>query len=551
MYDEAIRAYKILIEKNKKGEVAGGKKGAASTIRPELVDTHIYRVRVNLGNLYMEQGAFNKAVINYNIALDNTPPNPITRMRIERNIGIALVRMAQLDEAELRKGKYGDAIEKFERIMATAPNFPTGFNLLLCYFALGDTVSQLETFKRLLHLDLPLGEEKEEMDTGEEEEEEGGGLGAEEGGRGGGENKSGSSGRSGGANAQSGDDAKGKGEGFIIGKLHPRDSLRDYLNANQSTFLNMIKTGARLIAPGLFPSKGWAAGFDTLVDLLSLNYPHCASEVQIAKALEYLRRKQFDRAIEVLKSFEKKDTSLKAKAAINLSFLYLLEGATEQACNYAEMAVKTDRYNARALVNLGNALVEGTGELERAKELYLEAIGVEADCIEAIFNLGLVNENLGATGEAVQAFEKLHTLVPSSPEVLYHLAILHESLGNMEAAQKYSALLVTRTPTDSGALARLGQLYARMSTSGGGGKGGGPGQARYEEQVYQYTSEAYRVFPVNLEVISWLGVWYVKSEMYEKAISFFQRASELQPNQVKWKLMMASCLRCVPLARSP
>ena len=28
------------------------------------------------------------------------------------------------------------------------------------------------------------------------------------------------------------------------------------------------------------------------------------------------------------------------------------------------------------------------GDLEGAKELYLEAIGVEADCVEAIFNLG-------------------------------------------------------------------------------------------------------------------------------------------------------------------
>jgi intraflagellar transport protein 88 len=38
---------------------------------------------------------------------------------------------------------------------------------------------------------------------------------------------------------------------------------------------------------------------------------------------------------------------------------------------------------------MGNVLLE-RGDLERAKELYLEAIGVEADCVEAIFNLGLV-----------------------------------------------------------------------------------------------------------------------------------------------------------------
>ena len=38
-------------------------------------------------------------------------------------------------------------------------------------------------------------------------------------------------------------------------------------------------------------------------------------------------------------------------------------------------------------------------------------------------------------------------------------------------------------------------------------------------------------------------MWFVKNEMYEKAIEFFERASEIQPADVKWKLMVASCHR--------
>lgn len=34
-------------------------------------------------------------------------------------------------------------------------------------------------------------------------------------------------------------------------------------------------------------------------------------------------------------------------------------------------------------------------------------------------------------------------------------------------------------------------------------------------------------------MISWLGVWYVKSELYEKAIHFFVRASQIQPTEVR------------------
>ena len=44
------------------------------------------------------------------------------------------------------------------------------------------------------------------------------------------------------------------------------------------------------------------------------------------------------------------------------------------ATTYASLAVRHDRYNARSLVNLGNVLAEG-GQLERARETYLEAIG--------------------------------------------------------------------------------------------------------------------------------------------------------------------------------
>jgi len=137
--------------------------------------------------------------------------------------------------------------------------------------------------------------------------------------------------------------------------------------------------------------------------------------------------------------------------------------------------------------------------------------------------------------------------VPSAPEVLHHLAVLHEATDNYDAAQKYAALLVSRCPTDSGALARLGQLYARMAATASGTDG----CSGLEAQAFHYTAEAYRVFPVNLEVISWLGVWYVKSEMYERAIEFFMRASELQPGEVKWRLMVASCHRCVEVLAHP
>ena len=67
-------------------------------------------------------------------------------------------------------------------------------------------------------------------------------------------------------------------------------------------------------------------------------------------------------------------------------------------------------------MNKGNCLFMRQ-EFERAKEMYLEAIGVEADCVEAIFNLGIVNKRMDVNNEAQQAFEKLHSIIPNNPEV--------------------------------------------------------------------------------------------------------------------------------------
>lgn len=67
-----------------------------------------------------------------------------------------------------------------------------------------------------------------------------------------------------------------------------------------------------------------------------------------------------------------------------------------------------------------------------------------------------------------------------------------------------------------------------------------------ETQAFHYHLESYRYWPVDMNVITWLGIYYVKQEMYEAAIPFFSRASQIEPNEVKWRLMVASCYRRHP-----
>lgn len=47
---------------------------------------------------------------------------------------------------------------------------------------------------------------------------------------------------------------------------------------------------------------------------------------------------------------------------------------------------------------------------------------MEADCAEAMYNLGLAQKRLGESPEALATFKKLHSMLPDSPEVMYQVS---------------------------------------------------------------------------------------------------------------------------------
>ena len=67
-------------------------------------------------------------------------------------------------------------------------------------------------------------------------------------------------------------------------------------------------------------------------------------------------------------------------------------------------------------------------------------------------------------------------------------------MANYRSATKWFSILNTRVPTDPGILSRLGAIFNKEDD---------------ENQAFHYHQEAYNCYPVNLDVTSWLGVWYV------------------------------------------
>jgi len=95
-------------------------------------------------------------------------------------------------------------------------------------------------------------------------------------------------------------------------------------------------------------ASAWVAGYDWVIENLKRDHPSVSSELAICKALEHMNHRQFERAIDELKAFERKDVRLKARAATNLSFLYFLEGVRPSAASTAPAAVVCWRVAAAA-----------------------------------------------------------------------------------------------------------------------------------------------------------------------------------------------------------
>uniref|UniRef100_A0A8B9H864 Intraflagellar transport protein 88 homolog n=1 Tax=Astyanax mexicanus TaxID=7994 RepID=A0A8B9H864_ASTMX len=453
MNTEALNTYQVIV-KNKMFNNAG-------------------RLKVNMANIYFKQKNYPKAIKFYRMALDQIS-NAHTEMRIKimQNIGVAFIRM----------GQYSDAITSLEHIMSESPNIKTGFNLILCYYAIGDREKMKKSFQKLICVPLGIDEEDKYIP----------------------------------------DDPHTN----LVIEAIKNDQLHQMERERKALAEKYIMTSAKLIAPAIETS--FAAGFDWCVDMVkSSQYVELANDLEINKAITYLRQKDFNQAVETLKMFEKKDSRVKSAAATNLSFLYFLEKDFDQADRYADLAMNADRYNPAALINKGNTVFVKQ-DYEKAAEFYKEALRNDSSCTEALYNLGLTHKRLGRLEEALDSFIKLHAILRNSAQVMYQLASLNIPYSNPHQAIEWLMQLISVTPTDPWVLAKLGELYDSEGD---------------KSQAFQYYYESFRYFPSNISVIEWLGAYYIDTQFCEKAIQYFERATLIQPNQVVWQLMVASCYR--------
>ncbi len=312
----------------------------------------------------------------------------------------------------------------------------------------------------------------------------------------------------------------------------------------------------------------------------------------------------------MLRAFEKKDKRARRLAAANLSFLHALEGSGAVAERFARLALGQEEEEHRpqqsmgvrrrrrggggqgtaaAMVNLANSLVMQAEEEEEgdhqvppaagaaasprrrealvaAAGLYAEAAAQDGDCLEAGFNLGLVNVWLGRLEEAQAAYERLHARVPQSPEALYQLGHIAELRGQTAAAVCWFELLRAATAAAGGTPSAAGEAGATSlpdapsPAAAAGAASSPPPVSATDAEVLARLGKLYdqqgdgaqarrcflasdRADAGQLDVLGWLGGWHAGREEFGAALTYFARAAALAPRDPRWPLLQASCRR--------
>ncbi|CAF0918215.1 unnamed protein product [Brachionus calyciflorus] len=433
------------------------------------------RLKTNIGNIYYEQKQYLKAIKMYRMALDQIPiTNQELKLQIHRNIALSFVKM----------GQFADAATNYEIIFKDRPDLKTGFNLLLCYYALGDRNRMKQCFLELLKIPMKIPDDDDYQAHPTDQQ----------------------------AN--------------LVLEVTRDDKLRRYERKKKRQIDHCIVTAVKLIAPAI--ESDFATGYEFCIEQVKLSeYKDLAHDLDIQKAIVYLKAKNFNMAIETLKDFEKRDVKVASSAATNLSFLYFLENDFQNAHKYADLSLKADKYNPAALTNKGNCFF-AEKEYERAKHYYEDALKIDASCVEALYNLGLAYGKIGLYEQALDQFFKLHAMQRSNTQIYAKIAEINSKKSDYDQAENWYMQALRAHPKDSELLKCIGNIYDEQGD---------------RSQAFQYYHDAYRFDPSNLQTIEWLGTYYIDSQYPEKAVEYFEKAALGRPHQVKWHLMVASCYR--------
>ena len=235
------------------------------------------KIRINIGNLYYKQGDYQKAIIEWKKAVDKiSKENKELRGLVLRNIA----------NAHIKLGSYDDAIDNYTESVKHKEDMKTCKNLLLSNLAMNKMKETKQVFS--LMIESAQNQEKEIDPSSENEEEK-----------------------------------------------TTMDPLKEYLIIRKKESASIIVNIALVMTH--FLEKDPLEAFKYIIDCLKKsNMVDIQNEVEMAKAMYFLKKRDIAQTIAIMKNFENKNKNLISRVANNISFLYFVEGDYAKAEQYAK-----------------------------------------------------------------------------------------------------------------------------------------------------------------------------------------------------------------------
>lgn len=161
--------------------------------------------------------------------------------------------------------------------------------------------------------------------------------------------------------------------------------------------------------------------------------------------------------------------------------------------------------------------------------LYREALNIDSTCIEALYNLALAYYQVGDFENAITTLHRLDQILPNQFTAMYLLAKCYVDVGNTTLALDWLQKCHDNFDfCDIEILQKIGNVADKEGDL---------------TKAFSSYRDAHTKLPGDIDTIAWLGNYYINDTKFpEKALKYFKKAVLIQPNEVRWHLLVALCL---------
>jgi tetratricopeptide (TPR) repeat protein len=146
-----------------------------------------------------------------------------------------------------------------------------------------------------------------------------------------------------------------------------------------------------------------------------------------------------------------------------LGLIALKDGQIDRAVEYLNDVVKRQQ-KAPFIASLGFAYHE-QGQIDIAVQAYRQAIKLDANCVDAHYNLHAALINSLDLSDSIDSLQTLIALSPNDQDALFMLGMLNDYQGNIELARNYFDQLLNASPVIQSRLDAWNYLKANAKKS--------------------------------------------------------------------------------------